>query len=81
MITYRQVKGQELKENEMREYKTADEIREDAKRGNINIYKKLSHMFNENPSMELSAMMSDLALTLVNHYGLTWEDIESLEIA
>ena len=65
----------------MREYKTAAEIREDAKQGNINFYKKLSHMFNENPSIELSAMMSDLALTLVNHYGLTWEDIENLETA
>ena len=65
----------------MREYKTADEIREDAKRGNINFYKTLSHMFNENPSIELSAVMSDLALILVNHYGLTWEDIESLETA
>ena len=65
----------------MREYKTADEIREDAKRGNINFYKKLSYMFNENPSIELSIMMSDLALTLVNHYGLTWEDIEHLETA
>ena len=53
----------------MREYKTADEIREDAKRGNINFYRRLSHMFNENPSIELSVMMSDLALTLVNHYG------------
>ena len=42
---------------------------------------KQFNMFNENPSIELSAMMSDLALTLVNHCGLTWEDIESLETA
>lgn len=65
----------------MREYRTAEEIREDAKQSNIARYKKLANMFGNNPSVELSSMMGDLALTLVKSYGLTWDEIEALEIA
>ena len=64
----------------MREYRTAQEIREDAKQSNIARYKKLAIMFTNHPSMELSNMMSDLALTLVKSYGLTWGEVEALEI-
>ena len=65
----------------MREYRTVEEIREEAKQGNIAMYKKLASMFNNHPSMELSSMMSDLALALVKYYGLTWDEVEDLEIA
>lgn len=65
----------------MREYRTAEEIREDAKQSNIARYKKLANMFANDPSMEISAEMSDLALVLVKSYGLTWGDIDTFEIA
>ena len=65
----------------MREYKTTTEIIEEAKQGNIEFYRTLARMFNANPSMEISTMMSNTALTLVKSYGLTWEEVERLEIA
>ena len=45
----------------------------------ISEYRNLAKRFASNPSMELSSMMSDLALTLVNHFSLTWEEVEQLE--
>lgn len=63
----------------MRECRTVEEIREDAKQSNIARYKKLAVMFGNNPSMQLSSMMSDLALVLVKSYGLTWGEVEALE--
>ena len=63
----------------MKQYRTAKEIREDAKKGNIERYKKLAKMFENHPSMELSSMMSDLALVLVKSYGMTFEEVEALE--
>jgi hypothetical protein len=44
-------------------------------------YKKLAIMFSNHPTMEVSAAMSDLSLVLVNQYGLTWEQVEALEVA
>lgn len=44
-------------------------------------YKKLAIMFANHPSMEINAAMSDLSLVLVNQYGLTWEQVEALEVA
>lgn len=63
----------------MRNYKTAKEIREEAKQGNINYFKKLVAMFNDKASMELSIMMSKQADILVNIYGLSWNEIDRLE--
>lgn len=63
----------------MREYRTVEEIREEAKQGNIARYKMLARMFNKQPSMEISSMMSDLAIALVKSYGLTPEEVEALE--
>lgn len=63
----------------MREYKTVEEIREEAKQGAINHYRKLANMFNNHPSMELSSMMSDRPLELHKLWGLSWEQIEALE--
>ena len=44
-------------------------------------YKKLAIMFANHHSMEISAAMDDLSLVLVNQYGLTWEQVEALEVA
>ena len=63
----------------MKQYRTAKEIREDAKKGNIARYKKLAKMFENHPSMELSSMMSALALVLVKSYGMTFEAVEAPE--
>lgn len=46
----------------------------------ISEYRNLAKRFASNPSMELSSMMSDLALVLVNNFSLTWEEVELLEV-
>ena len=48
-------------------------------KSNIARYKKLAKMFENHPSMELSPMMSDLALVLVKSYGMTFDEVEALE--
>lgn len=63
----------------MREYRTVEEIREEAKQGNIARYKKFAKMFDKQPSMEISSMMSDLAIVLIKSYGLTPAEVEELE--
>lgn len=45
----------------------------------ISEYRNLAKRFACKPSMELSAMLSDMALTLVNSFSLTWEEVEQLE--
>lgn len=63
----------------MREYRTVEEIREETKQGNIARYKKLAKIFDKQPSMEISSMMSDLAIVLIKSYGLTPAEVEELE--
>ena len=65
----------------MREYRTVEEIREEAKQSNIRFYKMLAKMFSNHPTMEISSKMSDTALVLVKSYGMTWDEVEALEIA
>lgn len=50
-----------------------------SKEGKISEYKKLSAIFNNSPSMEISSKMADVAETLVTRFGLTWDEIEELE--
>ncbi len=64
----------------MREHRTAEEIREDAKQSNIARYKKLAEMFANHPTVEISAEMSNLSLVLVNRFKLSWEQVEALEV-
>lgn len=63
------------------EFKSYEELKNWSKEGSIREYKKLAKMFDRNPSMELSAMMSDRADILHRKFGLSWEEIEELEIA
>lgn len=63
------------------EFKNAKEVKEWSKQGNINHYRKLAELFNEKPSMELSVMMSNLADILVNTFGLTYSEIEEIELS
>lgn len=65
----------------MKEYRTVEEIREEAKQQTISWYKTLCKVFSNHPTMEISCKMSDTALTLVKQYGLTWDEVEALEIA
>lgn len=64
-----------------REFKNYEEMYEWSKSGLIAEYRRLSEMFSRNPSMELSCLMSNHADALVRSYGLTWEEIEALEVA
>lgn len=63
------------------EFKNYDDMNAWNKAGHIEEYKTLANLFANNPSMEISSMMNDRAQVLVNHFGMTWEEIESLEIA
>lgn len=60
-------------------FNNTQELKEFNKQSKIAEYKNLAKRFNSQPSMELSSMMSDLALTLVNTFSLTWEEVEQLE--
>lgn len=63
------------------EFKNYEEIKEWNKAGHIESYKKLVKLFSINPSMELSIMMDKQAEILVKRFGMTWEEIEELEMA
>lgn len=43
-------------------------------------HNRLSKMFSEHPSMELSSIMSDSADRLHNLFGFSYEEIEKMEI-
>lgn len=60
-------------------FENAQEIKNWSKQGNINTYRNLAQRFNEQPSMELSSMMSDLFQVLVNTFGMTPDEVEALE--
>lgn len=60
-------------------FKDAQDIREYAKQAKISEYRNMAKVFADNPSMELSSQMSDVALVLHDSYNLSWEDIEALE--
>ena len=62
------------------EFKNAAEVKEYNKQGNVNYYKTLAKLFGENPTMELNSMMCDVADTLVNVFGMTYAEIENIEI-
>lgn len=61
-------------------FKNAAEIKEFNKQGNVNHYKTLAKLFVNNPTTELSSMMSNIADTLVNVFGMTYAEIEAIEI-
>lgn len=60
-------------------FKTVEELKTHNKQLKIAEYIKLNKMFAEHPSMEVSSMLSDLALTLVNTFNMSWDEVEALE--
>lgn len=63
------------------EFESAEAIKTWSKEGNITEYRKLAKRFAENPSVELSFMMSRLADILVKTFGLTWDEVEEIELS
>ena len=63
------------------EFKNYEEYKEWCKQGNINTYRLYAQTFNEKPSMELSIAMTNLADILVNNFGLTYDEIEEIELS
>ncbi len=61
-------------------FETTAEIKKFNKEGNVNYYKTLTKLFGDNPTMELSSIMSDIADILVNVFGMTYAEIEAIEI-
>ena len=60
-------------------FKTIEELKTHNKQLKIAEYIKLNKMFSEHPNMEISSMMSDLALVLVNTFNMSWNEVEALE--
>lgn len=63
------------------EFKSYEELENWNKEEHIREYKKPAEMFNQHATMELSSIMSDRADVLHNRFGISWEEIEELEIA
>lgn len=61
-------------------FKNYEELRKWNKEKHIEEHKHLCRMFGNNPSMEISCMMSDHADVLVRLFGMTREEIEKMEI-
>ncbi len=62
------------------EFKSYEELKNWNKEYHIKEYKRLVRMFGKTPAMEISSMMLDRALTLHDCFGMSWEEIEELEI-
>ena len=63
------------------EFKNYQELKDWNKQGHINRYKKLAKMFSNNPTMELNVMMCKCADILVKQFGLTYNDVEQIELS
>lgn len=63
------------------EFKNYQELKDWNKQGHINHYKKLAKMFNNNPTMELNVMMCKCADVLVKQFGLTYNEVEQIELS
>lgn len=63
-----------------REYKSVAEIKERNKLGNIEFYKELYKAWLSNPTMEGNNVLCDHANRLVSYFGMTYDEIEALEI-
>lgn len=63
------------------EFKDYNELADWNKDGHIKEYRRLAEMFSQSPSMEISSIMSDRAAVLHDSFGMSWEEIEELEIA
>ena len=61
------------------QFNNVDELKAHNKQLKVAEYRNLAKRFADNPSMELSSMMSDLALTLVNVFNMSWIEVEALE--
>ena len=63
------------------EFKNYQELKDWNKRRHINHYKNLAKMFSNNPTMELNVMMCKCADILVKQFGLTYNDVEQIELS
>lgn len=63
------------------EFKNHRELKDWNKQGHINHYKKLTKMFSNNPTMELNVMMCKCADALVKQFGLTYNEVEQIELS
>ena len=63
------------------EFKNYQELKDWNKQGHINHYKMLAKMFSNNPTMELNVMMCKCADVLVKQFGLTYSEVEQIELS
>lgn len=61
-------------------FNSKEEIDEFIKTQAIDSYCKSVKYFASHPSMEVSSIISDKAQQLVDNFGFSWEEIETLEI-
>ena len=62
------------------EFNSRDELTAWSKSQHITAYAKYAAMFANNPTTELSVMLSKHADALHNIFGMTWDEIEEIEI-
>lgn len=60
-------------------FKTTEELKAHSKQLKIAEYIKLNKVFREHPNMEISSMISDLSIVLVNTFNMNWDEVEALE--
>lgn len=62
------------------EFKNYEELNEWNRQGHIAEYKKLAKMFNQHSTMELNNLMCERASVLHDHFHVSWDEIEQLEL-
>ena len=64
-----------------KEFKNYQELKNWNKQGHIDHYKALTKLFIEKPTMELSCKMVEYAEVLVKIFGMTYSEVEQIEIS
>lgn len=62
-------------------FKNYEEFYNWKKEGHVRWYKTLMKVFINNPTMECSSRLSDQSVLLHDKYGLSWDEIEEIEIS
>lgn len=61
--------------------KTSEQMKQGSKESSIRYYKLLTKCFIAHPTFEASCVMSDMADILVKSFGLTWNEVEQIELS
>lgn len=60
--------------------KTAKQLHEEARQGNINMFRKFCRIFYRDYSMEAITELGKMRDILHDSFGMTWDELEQIEI-